>query len=95
MRISQGRRKEKLAACRGEGSAVGLLLAAHARLLRCAAGAVLSPALLTRVRIPRSTALARALAVQSVALDRRVCRYYRLLILCLHPRCRGSILRRC
>ena len=32
-----------------------------------------------------------------MAPDRRVCRYYRLeklLILCLHPRCRGSILRR-
>jgi hypothetical protein len=38
-------KKKKLSACRGEGSAVGPLLAARALPLRCAAGAVLSSAL--------------------------------------------------
>jgi hypothetical protein len=43
-------RKKKLSACRGERSVAGrgaALLAAHALLLRCAASAVLSSALLT------------------------------------------------
>jgi hypothetical protein len=37
-------KKKKLSACRGEGSAAGPPLAAHAPLLRCAARAVLSSA---------------------------------------------------
>jgi hypothetical protein len=46
--LSQKKKEEekKLSACRGEGSVVGPLLAAHALLLRCAASAMLSPALL-------------------------------------------------
>jgi hypothetical protein len=39
--------KKKLSACRGERSVVGAPLAAHSLLLRCAASAVLSSALLT------------------------------------------------
>jgi hypothetical protein len=49
--VFEGKKKNKLSACRGEGSVVGLLLAARALPLRCAASAVLSSALLTGVRI--------------------------------------------
>jgi hypothetical protein len=82
------RRRRSANACRGGGSAVGPLLAARALPLRCAASTMLSSALLALY-------LTRTLAVVNCGSGSgRVCQYPRLeklLILCLHPRCWGSI----
>jgi hypothetical protein len=90
LQLGSEKKRKKLSACRGEGSVVGPLLAAHALLLRCDASAMLN-----------SSATANYLGHQPrnlcLRIDVRECRYYRLeklLILCLHPRCRSSILRR-